>query len=101
MIAQGCKKWIIKPASLCILTFILAIITNQFIVYLISIIFLAFTVFFIIFFRDPERKIPKNPKVIVAPADGTVIKIDNIGNFSITNLIWYFCYEARKKDKTS
>ena len=27
------------------------------------------------FFRDPERTIPKDPKVIVSPADGKVVEI--------------------------
>ncbi|MCD6319043.1 MAG: phosphatidylserine decarboxylase family protein, partial [Candidatus Desulfofervidaceae bacterium] len=34
-----------------------------------------FTLFFIYFFRDPERQIPLDPKVIVSPADGQVVFI--------------------------
>lgn len=30
------------------------------------------------FFRDPERKIPDNKNAIVSPADGTVIKIEEV-----------------------
>lgn len=30
------------------------------------------------FFRDPERKIPEDPAVIVSPADGTVTSIDEV-----------------------
>jgi phosphatidylserine decarboxylase len=36
---------------------------------------LALTVFIVSFFRDPERVVPGNPRAIVAPADGRVIKI--------------------------
>ena len=34
--------------------------------------------FFAYFFRDPERDIPPEPGVIVAPADGVVIRVDEV-----------------------
>lgn len=36
------------------------------------------TVFVVAFFRDPERRPPDNPGAIVSPADGKVIKIDEV-----------------------
>ena len=36
---------------------------------------LALTVFVVSFFRDPERTIPADPRLIVSPADGRVIKV--------------------------
>lgn len=40
--------------------------------------FLLFGLFSIWFFRDPEREVPLQSNAIVSPADGTVIKIENI-----------------------
>lgn len=37
--------------------------------------FAAFTLYF---FRDPERKIPNDPRAIVAPADGRIARIETI-----------------------
>lgn len=34
--------------------------------------------FFAYFFRDPERDIPQDPGIVVAPADGKVILVDEI-----------------------
>jgi phosphatidylserine decarboxylase len=34
--------------------------------------------FFVFFFRNPEREIPNNKMVVVSPADGRIIKIENV-----------------------
>ncbi|MDD2902275.1 MAG: phosphatidylserine decarboxylase family protein [Syntrophales bacterium] len=34
--------------------------------------------FFAYFFRDPERAVPQEPDVIVAPADGKVVAVDEV-----------------------
>jgi phosphatidylserine decarboxylase len=34
--------------------------------------------FFTYFFRDPEREIPMEPGVIVSPADGKVVRVDEV-----------------------
>ncbi|MFI5364666.1 MAG: phosphatidylserine decarboxylase family protein [Candidatus Binatia bacterium] len=36
---------------------------------------LGLTVFVVSFFRDPKRSVPADPRLIVAPADGRVIKV--------------------------
>jgi len=41
-------------------------------------LFLLLTVFCIQFFRDPERKLPQDPALIVSPADGRVIAIEKV-----------------------
>lgn len=41
---------------------------------------LLLAVFVACFFRNPRRTIPPDPKAIVSPADGRVIKIERIGN---------------------
>lgn len=40
--------------------------------------FFLFGVFSIWFFRDPERRITHSPDAILSPADGKVIKIENV-----------------------
>lgn len=43
-----------------------------------SILFFLLTVFVTWFFRNPERKSPEDARIIVSPADGRVIKIEDI-----------------------
>ena len=44
-------------------------------------IFLLFLAGFVaFFFRNPQREIPSDPRVIVSPADGKVVKIERDGN---------------------
>jgi phosphatidylserine decarboxylase len=42
----------------------------------IAFILSVFTFFTIYFFRDPIRKIPAEPQVLVSPADGTIVAIE-------------------------
>ena len=48
--------------------------------YLAGILLLLLASFVAFFFRNPKRKIPQDPRVIVSPADGRVVKIERIGN---------------------
>jgi len=45
-----------------------------------ALIFLILFVFFLLFFRDPERKAPEGENLILAPADGKVILIKPFDN---------------------
>ncbi|MCS7215306.1 MAG: phosphatidylserine decarboxylase family protein [Thermodesulfovibrio sp.] len=40
-----------------------------------TIAFVILSLFFLYFFRDPERTIPADPNVVVSPADGKIISI--------------------------
>lgn len=40
--------------------------------------FLALTIFVVAFFRDPERFVPEGDDVIVSPADGLIIKCEEV-----------------------
>jgi phosphatidylserine decarboxylase len=50
-----------------------------------AIIFFVFGMFFLFFFRDPEREVPEGENLILAPADGKVILIKTIENLEFMN----------------
>ena len=41
---------------------------------------LLLAAFVAFFFRNPQREIPSDPRVIVSPADGRVVKVEKVGN---------------------
>lgn len=45
-----------------------------------GIFLLLLTAFVAFFFRNPKRKIPADPRVIVSPADGRVVNVERVGN---------------------
>jgi phosphatidylserine decarboxylase len=45
-----------------------------------GIILLLLCAFVAFFFRNPQRVIPEDPKLIVSPADGRVVKVEKVGN---------------------
>ncbi|MBF0544640.1 MAG: phosphatidylserine decarboxylase family protein [Candidatus Riflebacteria bacterium] len=47
--------------------------------------FSILALFTLYFFRDPERVIPQDENAIVSPADGTVLKIDDVPNAPFFN----------------
>ncbi|MBN2029769.1 phosphatidylserine decarboxylase [bacterium] len=47
-------------------------------------IFAVMIFFTIYFFRDPERNIPERDDVVLAPADGRVIRIHDVSHFSLS-----------------
>ena len=46
----------------------------------VGVFLLLLTSFVAFFFRNPPRTIPKDPSIIVSPADGKVVKIDRVGS---------------------
>jgi phosphatidylserine decarboxylase len=54
------------------LAFVLGLYLAAFLVMLLA----AFVAFF---FRNPKREIPSDPRVIVSPADGRVVKVERVG----------------------
>ena len=73
-IAQGCWSWVAPPIILSIVLLVLSWLSLWFLVGFIPVF--CILVFFLIFFRDPERTIAQG---IVAPADGKIrdIKLEN------------------------
>ena len=48
--------------------------------YIAGILLLLLAGFVAFFFRNPRREIPSDPRLIVSPADGKVVKIERVGN---------------------
>ena len=48
--------------------------------YLVAFFVMLLAGFVAFFFRNPKREIPSDPRVIVSPADGRVVRIDRVGN---------------------
>src|SRR5512139_2755229 len=42
----------------------------------ISLLFLAVTIGIALFFRNPERRTPEDPAIVLSPADGRVVQIE-------------------------
>ncbi|MBD3226265.1 MAG: phosphatidylserine decarboxylase family protein [Caldithrix sp.] len=57
---------------------LLAFLWGGFVFYGLSIINAALLIFHFFFFRDPDRLPPAKKNIILAPADGTIIKIDSV-----------------------
>ena len=72
MIVRDAFRFLIPLAILAILAFAFGSIIPG----ALSILLFAFVAFF---FRNPRRAIPEDPRVIVSPADGKVVKLERAG----------------------
>ena len=43
------------------------------------------SLFIVWFFRNPERETPADPKIVTSPADGRVIRIEDISDHELLN----------------
>jgi len=77
-IAKGGSNWILVPLTLGIMSIVPYVIIRQFYFLILAIFWFIIAGFFVIFFRDPDREPPDDPKLIVAPADGKIIRIDKM-----------------------
>ncbi len=75
-LAKGSISWIVIPLTLGIISVVPYLIINLIYLLLLAIAWFILTGFFMIFFRDPERVPPENPKYIVAPADGKIMAVE-------------------------
>jgi phosphatidylserine decarboxylase len=79
-IAKNCLHLILIPFFIGVTCTLLAFFSFFETFIIISIVFFVVTIIFLLFFRDPERKIGNG---IVAPADGKIIQIDEIEDSDI------------------
>src|SRR5213083_1226187 len=73
MIVKDAFRFLIPLFISAALAFALGLYPAAFLVMLLA-VFVAF------FFRNPKRQIPQDPRVIVSPADGRVVKVERVGN---------------------
>jgi len=55
-----------------------AVLSGLFFLYAVP-VFIFLLIWLLWFFRDPERPIPAEPRILVAPADGRVVEIAEVG----------------------
>jgi phosphatidylserine decarboxylase len=83
-IAKGCKSWILSafiPALLILfISFLYLSSSVGFVLLFVSVLLFILTVFFLVFFRDPDRKIANG---IVACADGKIREIVELNDNDI------------------
>jgi phosphatidylserine decarboxylase len=73
MIVKDAWMFLVPPLLAGVLAFGLGLPTS-------GILLLLLAAFVAFFFRNPRREIPPDPRVIVSPADGRVVKIERVGN---------------------
>lgn len=72
---------IVKDAFMFLLPLVAAMLTSFAIGWTLPGIFLLLlSAFVAFFFRNPRRSIPSDPRIIVSPADGKVVKVERVGN---------------------
>jgi phosphatidylserine decarboxylase len=65
----------VSEARWILLILALAVIAAWFVSIWLALAFVALFLFTLAFFRDPDRRVPADPNLIVAPADGTITDI--------------------------
>jgi phosphatidylserine decarboxylase len=73
MIVKDAYKFLLPLLAATVLAFALQL-------YWLAILVLLLAAFVAFFFRNPRREIPSDPRVIVSPADGRVVKVERVGN---------------------
>jgi phosphatidylserine decarboxylase len=66
---------VIGTLVLSLIMFFFSVLVHSGILFVMGGFFIALALFFIFFFRDPERKIPQGENLVLAPADGKVISL--------------------------
>ena len=79
------KFKIAKDGFPIIVFFVLLTILSAFLHISVSVIFLILLGFCVFFFRDPEREITKGENIVLAPADGKVVAIEQIQDSKISD----------------
>lgn len=74
------REGILFPLPFLILAAGFFILFNKFLIFpfvYVSTVFFFLALVIMLFFRDPKRRVPEGEKLILAPADGRIVKCDN------------------------
>jgi phosphatidylserine decarboxylase len=77
-------KFLIPALALSLVLLVLWVDYQKVIFLLLSVVFFVLSLFFIYFFRDPERKSPQGEKLILSSADGKVISTKPLNHLEFT-----------------
>ncbi|KXS44442.1 MAG: phosphatidylserine decarboxylase precursor-related protein [Methanolobus sp. T82-4] len=75
MLAKGSAPWIVTAVTISIFATIAHFFLSWPYTDKIALLGLAVTIFFLFFFRDPERKVDQCDRIMLAPADGKIVDI--------------------------
>lgn len=75
MLAKGSAPWIVTAVTISIFATIAHFFLSWPHTDKIALLGLAVTIFFLFFFRDPERKVDQCDRIMLAPADGKIVDI--------------------------
>jgi phosphatidylserine decarboxylase len=73
MIVKDAYRFLVPLLASAILAYALGL-------YPAAVLVLVLAAFVAFFFRNPNRQIPPDPRIIVSPADGRIVKIERTGN---------------------
>ncbi len=81
-------KFLLPSLFISVIVFYLFIRTDHRLALYFSVAIFFMALFFVLFFRDPERKIPSGEDLILSPADGRVKKIEKStdGSFKLISI---------------
>ena len=83
MIAKECRIILIPLLFITFPIGVYAHASNNFVLIILYAILGSLFLFCLNFFRDPVRSIPSEKSIVVAPADGKVVRIENINDSNI------------------
>jgi phosphatidylserine decarboxylase len=75
MLAKGSAPWIVTAVTISIFATIAHFFLSWPHTDKIALLGIAVTIFFLFFFRDPERKVDQCDRIMLAPADGKIVDI--------------------------
>jgi phosphatidylserine decarboxylase len=73
MIVRDAYRFLVPLALLALAAFLFGLT-------IVGLFMSALFVFVAFFFRNPDRTVPADPKAIVSPADGKVVRLERVGN---------------------